>query len=109
MKNQVYDFYLRRDEEEPAYKLFKGTLTDFRKVEALYEELRAKVIDSHLGILELYDSNCAFDLEETLSDDPILLQWEGGEIIAENITTHEQHWYYGNGVLNAIGTEVISR
>ena len=104
MKNQVYDFYLRRDEEEPAYKLFKGTLTDFRKVEALYEELRAKVIDSHtLGILEVTI------LEETLSDDPILLQWEGGEIIAENITTHEQHWYYGNGVLNAIGTEVISR
>tara|TARA_R100001224_G_scaffold5587_1_gene3197 strand:+ start:745 stop:1056 length:312 start_codon:yes stop_codon:yes gene_type:complete len=103
MKNQVYDFYLRRDEEEPAYKLFRGTLADFRKVENLYEELRAKVIDSHLGI---QDYNI---LEETLSDDPILLQWEGGEIIAENITTHEQHWYYGNGVLNAIGTEVINR
>ena len=103
MKNKIYDWYLRRDEEEPAYKLFRGTLTDFREVAALYEKLRDKVIDSHLGI---QDYNI---LEETLSDDAILLQWKGSEIIVEDIDTYEQYWYYGNGVLNAIGTQVIAR
>ena len=107
MTNKIYDWYLRRDEEEPAYKLFRGTLTDFREVEDLYEKLREKVIDSHLGV---HDYNI---LEETLSDDPILLMWETvsrhNEIIVEDIDTHEQYWYYGNGVLNAIGTQVIAR
>ena len=97
---ELYDFYIRRDEEIPAYKLFRGTVSDFEKVEQLYEKLWASVIDSQLGLL-------SEEPAKELTDDPILLQWEGAEIIAEDTTTYEQYWYLGDGKLKSIGTEVI--
>ena len=99
---ELYDFYIRRDEEIPAYKLFRGTVSDFEKVEQLYEKLWASVIDSQLGLL-------SEEPAKELTDDPILLQWEGAEIIAEDTTTYEQYWYLGDGKLKSIGTEVIGR
>ena len=99
---ELYDFYIRRDEEVPAYKLFRGTVSDFEKVEQLYEKLWASVIDSQLGLL-------SEEPAKELTDDPILLQWEGAEIIAEDTTTYEQYWYLGDGKLKSIGTEVIGR
>ena len=115
MKNKIYDFYLRRDEESPAYKLFRGTESDFKRVETLYEELWSMVIDK----------NSSEDIsDDTLSDDPILLSWEGAavEIVAEDINTHEQYWYFGwqtpsiagpslrfSQKLQPIGTQVIGR
>lgn len=100
--DELYDFYIRRDEEVPAYKLFRGTVSDFEKVEQLYEKLWASVIDSQLGLL-------SEEPAKELTDDPILLQWEGAEIIAEDTTTYEQYWYLGDGKLKSIGTEVIGR
>ena len=100
--DELYDFYIRRDEEIPAYKLFRGTVSDFEKVEQLYEKLWASVIDSQLGLL-------SEEPAKELTDDPILLQWEGAEIIAEDTTTYEQYWYLGDGKLKSIGTEVIGR
>ena len=99
---ELYDFYIRRDEEVPAYKLFRGTVSDFEKVEQLYEKLWASVIDSQLGLL-------SEEPAKELTDDPILLQWEGAEIIAEDTTTYEQYWYLGDGKLKLIGTKVIGR
>ena len=99
---ELYDFYIRRDEEVPAYKLFRGTVSDFEKVEQLYEKLWANVIDAQLGLL-------SEEPAKELTDDLILLQWEGAEIIAEDTTTYEQYWYLGDGKLKSIGTEVIGR
>ena len=103
---ELYDFYIRRDEEVPAYKLFRGTVSDFEKVEQLYEKLWASVIDSQLGLLGI---GMPIESVKELTDDPILLQWEGAEIIAEDTTTYEQYWYLGDGKLKSIGTEVIGR
>ena len=95
--NELYDFYIRGQEELPVRKMFRGTVSDFEKVEKLYEELWSKVIDAQLS------------LGTPLTEDEILLSWEGGEIIAEHITTYEQYWYLGDGKLEAIGTQVIGR
>ena len=105
---ELYDFYIRRDEEVPVYKLFRGTVSDFEKVEQLYEKLWASVIDSQLG-LSTRQRLLSEEPAKELTDDPILLQWEGAEIIAEDTTTYEQYWYLGDGKLKSIGTEVIGR
>ena len=119
MKNKIYDFYLRRDEESPAYKLFRGTESDFKRVETLYEELWSMVIDKNPSADAVWDVS-----DDTLSDDPILLSWEGAgvEIVAEDSDTHEQYWYFGwqtpsiagpslrfSQKLQPIGTQVIAR
>ena len=48
--NELYDFYIRGQEELPVRKMFKGTVSDFEKVEKLYEELWSKVIDAQLSL-----------------------------------------------------------
>ena len=118
MTDRIYEFYLidpTGDETRKTnysvsspkgrHKIFRGTVEDFQKVEELYGELWAKVIDNQLGLLD--DEHAG-----ELTDDPILQNWEGADIIAKElfITTILDHvdieyWYLGNGDLEAIPTD----
>ena len=115
MTDRIYEFYLidptgyetRKtnysvSSPKGRHKIFRGTVEDFQKVEELYGELWAKVIDNQLGLLD--DEHAG-----ELTDDPILQNWEGADIIAKElfITTILDHvdieyWYLGNGDLEAV-------
>ena len=105
MKDRIYEFYIldpRADvirrtnytvsSPKGRHKIFRGTVEDFQKVEELYGELWAKVIDSQLGLLD--DEHAG-----ELTDDPILQNWEGADIIAIDLTTKVEFWYLGDGEL----------
>ena len=105
MTNRIYEFYLidpigtetRKtnysvSSPKGRHKMFKGTVEDFQKVEELYGELWAKVIDSQLGLLD--DEHAG-----VLTDDPILQNWEGAEITAVDSITKVAFYYLGDGEL----------
>ena len=73
--------------------MFKGTVEDFQKVEELYGELWAKVIDNQLGLIDKHAGE--------LTNDWILQNWEGAEIIAIDHLDIEYR-YLGDGDLEAI-------
>ena len=111
MTDRIYEFYLV-DPTEAAVKtrktnytvsspkgrqlMFKGTVEDFQKVEELYGELWTKVIDNQLGLIDKHAGE--------LTNDWILQNWEGAEIIAIDHLDIE-YWYLGNGDLEAIPTD----
>ena len=76
--------------------MFKGTVEDFQKVEELYGELWAKVIDNQLGLINRHAGE--------LTSDWILQNWEGAEIIAVDHNDIE-YWQLGNGDLEAVTTD----
>jgi len=107
MTDRIYEFYILDPTGETVrktdytvsspkgrHKIFRGTVEDFQKVEELYGELWGKVIDSQLGLLG--DEHAG-----VLTDDPILQNWEGADIIAIDHLDIE-YWYLGEGDLEAI-------
>ena len=105
MTDRIYEFYILDppgDETRKTnysvsspkgrHKIFRGTVEDFQKVEELYGELWGMVIDSQLGLLG--DEHAG-----VLTDDPILQNWEGGDITAVDFTTEVEFWYLGDGEL----------
>ena len=96
MDDKIYNFYLNTNEHtyEPIL-MFKGTLSAFEKVEQLYGELWFNVIDNQLGLLN-FDNGYPVD---SLTDDPVLLKWEGSDIEAIDIETKKMFWYLGDGIL----------
>ena len=111
MTDRIYEFYILDPTGETVrktdysvsspkgrHKIFRGTVEDFQKVEELYGELWGKVIDSQLGLLG--DEHAG-----VLTDDPILQNWEGAEIIAVYFDTKVEFYefyYLGNGDLEAV-------
>ena len=111
MTDRIYEFYLV-DPTEAAIKtrktnytisspkgrqlMFKGTVEDFQKVEELYGELWTKVIDNQLGLIDRHAGE--------LTNDWILQNWEGAEIIAIDHNDIE-YWYLGDGKLEAVPTD----
>ena len=91
----IYDFYVESKPKEIYIMMFKGTLKDFQKVEQLYGELWYNVIDKQLGLL---DFNNGYPVD-SLTDDPILLNWEGCDKTATNVTTKANYHYLGDGIL----------
>ena len=89
----IYDFYVESKPNETYVFMFKGTLTEFQKVEKLYEDLFYRVIDKQLRLLDKGDTT------KKLTDDPILLNWEGCDITATNVTTKANYHYLGDGIL----------
>ena len=53
------------------------------------------MIDKQLGLL---DFNNGYPVD-SLTDDPILLNWEGCDITATNVTTKANYHYLGDGIL----------
>ena len=114
MDDKIYEFYIldpRADvirrtnysvsSPKGRHKIFRGTVEDFQKVEELYGELWAKVIDNQLGLLG--DEHAG-----VLTDDPILQNWEGAEIIAIYFDTKVEFYefyYLGDGKLEAVPTD----
>jgi hypothetical protein len=98
-EDTIYNFYLSTNEHtyEPIL-MFKGTLSAFQKVEQLYGELWFNVIDKQLGLLN-FDNGYPVD---SLTDDPILLKWEGSDIEAIDLQTQTIYYYLGDGVLNDV-------
>ena len=94
--DKIYNFYLNTNEHtyEPIL-IFKGTLSAFEKVEQLYGELWFNVIDNQLGLLN-FDNGYPVD---SLTDDQVLLKWEGSDIEAIDIETKKMFWYLGDGIL----------
>lgn len=110
MTDKIYEFYIldpRADvirrtnysvsSPKGRHKIFRGTVEDFQKVEELYGELWAKVIDNQLGLLG--DEHAG-----VLTDDPILQNWEGATVVAVDHNDIE-YWYLGDGDLEAVPTE----
>ena len=89
----IYDFYVESKPTETYVLMFKGTLAEFQKVEKLYEDLFYRVIDKQLRLLEKGDTT------KKLTDDPILLNWEGCAITATNVTTKANYHYLADGIL----------
>ena len=89
----IYDFYVESKPTETYVLMFKGTVTEFQKVEKLYEDLFYRVIDKQLRLLEKGDTT------KKLTDDPILLNWEGCAITATNVTTKANYHYLADGIL----------
>tara|TARA_R110002051_G_scaffold49094_1_gene96211 strand:+ start:169 stop:477 length:309 start_codon:yes stop_codon:yes gene_type:complete len=98
-KDTIYNFYLNTNEHtyEPIL-LFKGTLSAFQKVEQLYGELWFNVIDNQLGLLN-FDNGYPVD---SLTDDPVLLKWEGSDIEAIDLQTQTIYYYLGDGILEKV-------
>ena len=98
-KDTIYNFYLNTNEHtyEPIL-LFKGTLSAFQKVEQLYGELWFNVIDKQLGLLN-FDNGYPVD---SLTDDPVLLKWEGSDIEALDLQTQKIYYYLGDGILDKV-------
>ena len=98
-KDTIYNFYLNTNEHtyEPIL-LFKGTLSAFQKVEQLYGELWFNVIDNQLGLLN-FDNGYPVD---SLTDDPVLLKWEGSDIEALDLQTQKIYYYLGDGILDKV-------
>tara|TARA_Y100001973_G_C5134384_1_gene299508 strand:- start:51 stop:371 length:321 start_codon:yes stop_codon:yes gene_type:complete len=95
-KDTVFNFYLSTSgsSKEPIL-MFKGTVDAFQKVEQLYAELWYNVIDKQLGLLN-FDNGYQVD---ALTDDSILLQWEGCDIEAIDLQTQTIYYYLGDGKL----------
>ena len=98
-KDTIYNFYLNTNEHtyEPIL-MFKGTLSAFQKVEQLYGELWFNVIDKQLGLLN-FDNGYPVD---SLTDDPVLLKWEGSDIEALDLQTQKIYYYLGDGILDKV-------
>ncbi len=111
MTNRIYKFYLldpigSSETRKTNYTvsspkgrqlMFKGTVEDFQKVEELYGELWAKVIDNQLGLIDKHAGE--------LTNDWILQNWEGAEIIAVEFDTKKEFWYLGDDILEPIPTD----
>ena len=97
MTDRIYEFYIL-DPTGSRHKIFRGTVKDFQKVEELYGELWGEVIDSQLGLLG--DEHAG-----VLTDDPILQNWEGAELIAVEFDTKKEFWYLGDDILEPIPTD----
>lgn len=105
MTNRIYKFYLldpigSSETRKTNYTvsspkgrqlMFKGTVEDFQKVEELYGELWAKVIDNQLGLIDKHAGE--------LTNDWILQNWEGAEITAVDSITKVEFYYLGDGKL----------
>ena len=87
----TFDFYLKAPQEPmiDGYKMYRGTMAGFKRVETLYESLYATVIDKQLGVLDPGKEVYA----EDLTDDPILRNWENGYITAVDIDTKDEFFY----------------
>jgi len=98
-KDTIYNFYLNTNEHtyEPIL-MFKGTLSAFQKVEQLYGELWFNVIDKQLELLN-FDNGYPVD---SLTDDPVLLKWEGSDIEALDLQTQKIYYYLGDGILDKV-------
>jgi hypothetical protein len=98
-KDTIYNFYLNTNEHtyEPIL-LFKGTLSAFEKVEQLYGELWFNVIDNQLGLLNFHNGYPV----DSLTDDPVLLKWEGSDIEALDLQTQKIYYYLGDGILDKV-------
>ena len=85
----TFDFYLKAPQEPmvDGYKMYRGTMAGFKRVETLYEARYAAVIDKQLGVLQPGEH------AEDLPDDPILRNWENGYITAVDIDTKDQFFY----------------
>ena len=92
-----FDFYLVS--KDTKIHIFKGSLDDFEKVEQLYAELWAKVIDSQLDLIYFNDG---YDVSK-LTNDPVLLNWEGCDIEAYQLNNENAYYYLGDGKLETIG------
>lgn len=97
-KDTIYNFYLSTNGGKPIL-MFKGTLSAFQKVEQLYAELWCNVIDNQLGLLNFDRHGYQAD---ALTDDPILLQWEGCDIEAIDLQTQTIYYYLGDGILEKV-------
>tara|TARA_R110002020_G_scaffold82308_1_gene203682 strand:- start:2907 stop:3215 length:309 start_codon:yes stop_codon:yes gene_type:complete len=97
--DKIYNFYLNTNENnyEPIL-MFKGTLSAFEKVDQLYGELWFNVIDNQLGLLN-FDNGYPVD---NLTDDPVLLKWEGSDIEALDLQTQTIYYYLGDGILDKV-------
>ena len=118
MTEKIYEFYVLDPSAEATerrstnywvaspkngrHKIFRGTLKDFDKVVDLYSNLWDAVMDSQLGLLG--DEHAG-----VLTDDPILQNWEGAQIIAigreerHGVTQVTESWYIDRGELSLIG------
>ena len=76
--------------------IFKGTVEDFQKVEELYGELWAKVIDNQLALIDKHAGE--------LTEDWVIQNWEGATVVAVDHNDIE-YWYLGNGDLEAVPTD----
>lgn len=107
MTDKIYEFYILDPASDAIrktnysvsspkgwHRIFRGMVEDFQKVEELYGELWASVIDNQLGLIEEHAGE--------LTDDPILQNWEGAEIIAIDSITKLGFWYLGDGNLEPI-------
>lgn len=111
MTDKIYEFYVLDPTGETVrktdytvsspkgrHKMFRGTREDFLKVVDLYSDLWDAVMDSQLGLLG--DEHAG-----VLTDDPILQNWEGAEIIAVEFDTKKEFWYLGDDILEPIPTD----
>ena len=101
-EDTIYNFYMKTNEDyyEPIL-LFKGTLSAFQNVEQLYGELWFNVIDKQLGLLN-FDINKNGYPVDSLTDDPVLLKWEGSDIEALDLQTQTIYYYLGDGILDKV-------
>ena len=111
MKEKIYEFYVLDPSAEATerrstnywvaapkdgrHKMFRGTLKDFDKVVDLYSDLWDAVMDSQLGLLG--DEHAG-----VLTDDPILQNWEGAQIIAICKEDKSESWYLDESKLELI-------
>tara|TARA_R100000654_G_C2671341_1_gene126130 strand:+ start:353 stop:685 length:333 start_codon:yes stop_codon:yes gene_type:complete len=103
MSDKIYDFYLEISHDDVSVgmtediHIFKGALSDFTHVENLYGMLWFNVIDKQLKHIE-YNKDGGYPIKQ-LTEDKIMLNWEGSDMYAVDSNTDGKFYYLGNGVL----------
>jgi|TARA_R100000081_G_C4688821_1_gene101409 hypothetical protein len=99
MSDTIYEFYLESNYLEAGHMLiFKGTLADFIPVEQKIGELWAMVIDSQLSLLERKEGG-GYPINQ-LTEDEVMLNWEGCDIYAVTADDKNKLYYLGDGILD---------
>tara|TARA_R100000664_G_C2695900_1_gene98161 strand:+ start:131 stop:469 length:339 start_codon:yes stop_codon:yes gene_type:complete len=107
MSKRLYDFYLEVPKEgynkegtseHDDIHIFKGALSDFTHIEELYGKLWFNVIDKQLEHID-YNKDSGYPIKQ-LTEDKIMLNWEGSDIYALATDTNNKFYYLGNGVLS---------
>ena len=106
MSDKIYDFYLEVSKEgynkegtseHDDIFIFKGTLSDFTHIEDLYGMLWFNVIDKQLKLIE-YTKDGGYPIKQ-LTEDKVMLNWEGSDMYAVDPKTNTKFYYLGHGVL----------
>ena len=110
MTEKIYDYYLKVSHDDVSIgmtediHIFKGALSDFTHVEDLYGMLWFNVIDKQLKLIDYDLQNKGYPVRQ-LTEDKVMLNWEGSDIYAVDPNTESKFYYLGNGVLSEEVTE----